>query len=151
MANRLHISDSSSISVDNLVLTDMAGTGNCVVSAPSGQSYQMLGSRMGYQNVTVSTAIDINESNTVWTNTGASAITFTLPSGAPNGVTQTFVRTGAAVTISPSAAGKIWHTASGIFRALGTTVVLASSGAKLAVVADGGSGWYPMLEEGTIT
>lgn len=150
MANKLHISDTSSISVTTLVLSDEAGTGPCTIQPPSGVSIQMLGLRQGYSNKTTNYTIQLEESNYVWTNTGGSALTFTLPSGAQEGFNAWFVRTGGEVSVYPDTVGQIWHSSSGVFRDAGTSVVLGS-GSKIRLICDGSNGWYPTLEEGTIT
>lgn len=151
MAHRIHISDTSSISVDTLVLADKSGTGPCTVQPPSGTSIQMLGLRQGYSNITSNRTIGLHESNYVWTNSGASSLTMTLPSGALEGFSVWLVRTGGAITVNPTSVGRIWNTSNGTFRSVGTTVEMASSGCKLKLICDGSDGWYPTLEEGTIS
>jgi hypothetical protein len=150
MANIVHLSNAATLAVTNLVMSDKAGTGPCVVQPPSGTSIAMLGLRQGYNNQTGDYTLLPHQSNYVWTNTGASALTYTLPSGSPNGYTAWFCRTGGVLSVSPSTVGRIWHSSSGLFRSTGTSVSLASMGSKIRLVCDGNNGWYPTLEEGTI-
>lgn len=151
MPNIIHMADQAEINVSNLIITDKTGASGCVIVSPNGTSYQLNGVRVGFENQTVSYIIPQNKSGYVWTNTGAGAITAQLPSGASIGTTALLIRTGGAVSITPTSTGRIWLSASGYFRPAGTTITLASSGAKIGLISDGNQGWYPTIEEGSIT
>jgi hypothetical protein len=152
MPDIIQIADTSSINVSTLVLSDKAGTGDCVLVPPSGASYQLKGTRVGFENATDNYTIPQHKSGYVWTNTSVTgSITLTLPSGARIGTSAMFLRTGAQVTVAPPANGQIWHSESGYFRPAGQSVALTASGTRLALICDGSNGWYPTLEQGTIT
>lgn len=147
----IHKSDTAEMQVTTLVLTDKAGTGPCVVSAPSGTAFQLLGARHGIENWTSSYTIPQSKSGYTWTNTGAgSAIVFTLPTGALEGTSAQFIRTGAQISINPGNSSVIYIAESGFFRNPGQSAVLASSGARLALVSNGSNSWYPLYQMGTI-
>lgn len=151
MSNIIYKGSAGALNVTTLTASDVAGTGDINIYPATGRTVHIDSVRIGLSNQTNSFAVPIEKSGYVWTNTGASTMTATLPSGAPNGTSAAFIRTGGALTISPTAVGQIFATASGVFRALGATIILASSGAKTILVSNGAEGWYPLIEEGTIT
>lgn len=147
----IHKSETSELQVSNLIITDKSGTGPSIVSAPSGTAYQFRGNRVAIQNNTSSFSITQEKSGYVWTNTGAAAaISGVLPSGALEGTTALFIRTGSALWANPGSYGRILSATSGHFRPYGQAVKLASSGCRLGLVSDGNNGWIPLLEQGTI-
>jgi hypothetical protein len=152
MPDIIQIAENSSINVTTLVMTNKDGTGDCVMVPPSGSAFQLKGMRVGMENLTANYTIPQHKSGYVWTNVSATGtITATLPSGARIGTVATFLRTGPAIAVSVVPNARIWLSASGYFRPNGQAVTLASSGAKLSLMCDGNNGWYPQLEEGTIS
>lgn len=152
MPDIIQISDSSSINVSTMVLSNKAGTGDMVMTPPSGCSYQIKGARFGLENLTANYTIPQHKSGYVWTNVSATGtITASLPSGASIGTTALFIRTGPSIVISTFPGNRIWLSASGFFKPSGQAATLASSGAKMGLICDGSNGWYPTIEEGTIS
>lgn len=151
MGNIIHKSDSSEIQVTNLVISDVNGTGASTISSPSGTAYQFKGARVAIENNINSYSIPQHKSGYIWTNTGALAsITGILPTGALEGTSAYFIRTGPEVYIDPGASAKIYIPESGFFRGAGEMAHMASSGARIALICDGSNKWYPMIELGTI-
>lgn len=147
----IHKSETSEIQVSNLIITDKNGTGPAIISAPSGTAYQFRGNRVAIENNTSSFTVTQEKSGYVWTNSGASvAISGILPSGALEGTTALFVRTGSDLWANPGSYGRILSATSGDFRPFGQAVKLASSGCRLGLISDGNNGWIPLIEQGTI-
>lgn len=150
MPNIIYTGDSASINVSTLVLADKMGSGNCILTSPSGTSYIMKGVRLGFENITGNMTIEQHRSGYTWTNLGAGNITVTLSSGLATGTTALFIRTGGAMNINPSPSGRIWNMAGGFFYSQGSGLLMASSGSKLGLICDGNNRWYPTMEYGTI-
>lgn len=147
----IHRSDTSELQVSNLTITDKTGTGPAILSAPSGSAYQFRGARVSIENNIDSYSIPQHKSGYVWTNTGAvAATTGVLPSGALEGTSAYFIRTGPEVYIDPGVSAQIYIPESGFFRSAGQMAHLASSGARIGVVCDGANNWYPLIELGII-
>lgn len=152
MADTIYRGSDGEISVDNLVLKDKAGTGECTVKSPSGVAWQAKGVRMEYVAVTAASIIlNVSDSGKTLSNDGAAGIVqVTLPPTPGAGIAFSFIRVAAqAFRVNPPNGSQIIY--SGGTMADGEYLELASDGAQLSVISDGNGNWIATSEMGTLT
>lgn len=153
MNNLIQASDSSAIQVTTLLIANKAGTGPASLVAPTGTSYILKGVRFGRYNLVDENPVQMGQeqSGFVWSNTGSVGGTVLLPSGALEGTSALFIRTGGPISVVPDATSRIFAPASGYFRPFGQSIILSGSGTRVGLQYDGSGNWITTMENGTIT
>jgi hypothetical protein len=140
------------ILVDNLILSDKVGTGECQIRAVSSGAWIAKGFTTEYAKfVSASDVLFRSDSGKNCSNDGAGQIVqVTLPNPLGPGVTFTFMRISPfGFRVKPQGTDAIKYT--GGQMADGEWLELASDGAILELVSDDDSNWVATNEQGTLT
>ncbi len=150
MTDVIYQGTNGQILVDNLVLTDKAGTGESQIRAVPSGTWTARGFKTEYEALTGSTLPLRDSSGKVFTNDGAvGPVQVTLPPPSGAGISLTFVRIASfAFRVNPQAADAIIY--SGGQMDDGEYLELASDGASLALISDANDNWIATLETGTL-
>lgn len=151
MSNLIQAADQSNINVGTVTLSDRTGTGNMQFQPPNGASYQFRGMRIMTENRLSDWEIPLHKTGYMWTNTGAGALSCTLPTGAPQGFMAYIVRTGGQINITPPSTEKIEFGDNANVKPSGAAALMTGSGSIIGLVKDEGTRWVRMISFGTVT
>lgn len=151
MSDTIYKGTNGQILVDNLTLTDKAGTGEATIKGAANAAWTAHGFKTEYQGLSISHLPSRRDSGKTFSNIDAAgAIQVTLPNPLGAGITFNFVRLiGQAFRIKPQDVDAIIY--SGGQMEDGEYLELASNGARLSVVSDSNNNWVTTYESGTLT